>query len=371
MTDGYGFLRTKNYEIATDSSDVHVNNKLIRGLGLRKGDFVKCKAKQPGANKSISATEILEVNGHGIDNLKSRVQFENLVPIFPDERFVLESEKTSKDFAIRCIDLIAPIGKGQRAMIVSPPKAGKTTLLKKVANAITKKYADVKLIVLLIDERPEEVTDMQRSIDGEVVYSTFDETPEHHTKIAELVIERAKRLVEEGQDVVIIMDSLTRLARAYNLTVQPSGRTLSGGIDPASLHLPKRFFGAARNIEKGGSLTIIATALVDTGSRMDDVIYEEFKGTGNLEIHLDRKLSEKRIFPAIDLNRSGTRREDLLLTDKELKATFAIRRILSSGDTQEATESLIDAMIKTKNNDEFIDSINAKAEKMAKEGYSL
>ncbi len=371
MTDGYGFLRTKNYEIATDSSDVHVNNKLIRGLGLRRGDFVKCKAKQPGANKSISATEILEVNGHGIDNLKSRVQFENLVPIFPDERFVLESEKTSKDFAIRCIDLIAPIGKGQRAMIVSPPKAGKTTLLKKVANAITKKYADVKLIVLLIDERPEEVTDMQRSIDGEVVYSTFDETPEHHTKIAELVIERAKRLVEEGQDVVIIMDSLTRLARAYNLTVQPSGRTLSGGIDPASLHLPKRFFGAARNIEKGGSLTIIATALVDTGSRMDDVIYEEFKGTGNLEIHLDRKLSEKRIFPAIDLNRSGTRREDLLLTDKELKATFAIRRILSSGDTQEATESLIDAMIKTKNNDEFIDSINAKAEKMAKEGYSL
>ena len=287
---------------------------------------------------------------------KNRKNFDSLVPIFPDKRITLEVGPES-DFAIRCIDLIAPIGKGQRAMIVSPPKAGKTTLLKKIANSISKNYSEIELFVLLIDERPEEVTDMQRSIKGEVVYSTFDETPEHHCKAAELLIERAKRNVELGKDVVIIMDSLTRLARAYNLTIPPTGRTLSGGMDPGALHPPKKFFGSARNIENGGSLTIIATALVDTGSRMDDVIYEEFKGTGNMEIHLDRSLSERRIFPAIDLNKSSTRREDLLLSQKEYIGACNIRKLLATGDLAESTERLIDMLVKTKTNNEFIDRV--------------
>jgi transcription termination factor Rho len=283
----------------------------------------------------------------------------------------LELPGVGNDMAIRAIDLVSPIGKGQRGMIVSPPKAGKTTLLKRIAHSISSNYPEAHLIVLLIDERPEEVTDMQRSIKGEVVYSTFDEMPDHHTKASEMVLERAKRLVELGRDVVILMDSLTRLARAYNLVISPTGKTLSGGIDPGALHSPKRFFGAARNIENGGSLTIIATALVDTGSRMDDVIYEEFKGTGNMEIHLDRKLSEKRIFPAIDLNRSGTRREELLLNAQELEGIWAVRRMLSAGDVQEATENLIGMMVKTGNNQEFITQLTLQIQKLQKEGYSL
>ena len=267
--------------------------------------------------------------------------------------------------------MISPIGKGQRGLIVAPPKAGKTVLLKKIANAITENYPDIKLIVLLIDERPEEVTDMQRSIKGDVVYSTFDEQPENHTTMAEIVLERAKRLVEHGQDVVVLLDSLTRLARAYNLVVPPSGRTLSGGLDPAALFKPKRFFGAARNIEGGGSLTIIATALVETGSRMDEIIFEEFKGTGNMEIHLDRKLSEKRIFPAIDLNKSGTRRDDLLLSQKELEATYNMRRILSGGNNQEAAEQLIGMLSKTPNNDEFFKRLKEGVAAWEKEGYTI
>lgn len=354
--DGYGFLRAENCEYGT--KDAYVSAKMIRAYGLRVGDFIKGTAKkvQECTNKPNGIISIESVNGLPVESIKGRKNFDSLVPIFPKERITLE-KGASSDFALRCIDLIAPIGKGQRAMIVSPPKAGKTTLLKKIANAISSSDSNIELFVLLIDERPEEVTDMQRSIKGEVVYSTFDETPEHHCKAAELLIERAKRNVELGRDVVIIMDSLTRLARAYNLTIPPTGRTLSGGMDPGALHPPKKFFGSARNIENGGSLTIIATALVDTGSRMDDVIYEEFKGTGNMEIHLDRALSERRIFPAIDLNRSSTRREDLLLSQKEQAGALNIRRVLASGDIVESTERLIDMISKTKTNDEFMERV--------------
>ena len=285
-----------------------------------------------------------------------RKRFDELTPIYPTERIKLETD--SKEYAMRMIDLMSPIGKGQRGMIVAPPKVGKTTLLKKIANSISKNNPEEKLIVLLIDERPEEVTDMKRSINGEVIYSTFDELPEHHVKVAEMVLERAKRLVEQGQDVVILLDSITRLARAYNLTIPSSGRTLSGGLDPAALHKPKKFFGAARNIEFGGSLTILATALVETGSRMDDVIFEEFKGTGNMEVHLDRKLSEKRIFPAIDINKSGTRREDLLLTPKEKETVFALRKAMNSMPVADVTEHVISMMVKSKNNQEFLDNID-------------
>ncbi len=322
-------------------------------------------------NKPAALLIINTVNGVPAEELRKRPRFDDLVPIYPDERLKLENARSKNDFAIREIDLIAPIGKGQRGMIVSPPKAGKTTLLKKIANSISENYPDVTLMVLLIDERPEEVTDMQRSIKGEVVYSTFDEMPEHHTKAAELLLSRAKRLVENGKDVVILMDSLTRLARAYNLTIPPTGRTLSGGIDPGALHSPKSFFGSARNIENGGSLTIIATALVDTGSRMDDVIYEEFKGTGNMEIHLDRKLSEKRIFPAIDLNRSGTRREDLLLSQDELEGVWTMRKILSSGDTESAAENLLQMLVKTSSNAEFIEQLKLQMRLIDKEGYTF
>lgn len=367
--DGYGFLRAENCEYG--NKDTYVSAKLIKSMGLRAGDKVVGRARRNAENKPPALVSVEEVNGNPPDNLRSRPNFDSLVPIYPDERLRLELKTGKSDFAIRCIDLIAPIGKGQRAMIVSPPKAGKTTLLKKIANSISVNYPDVLLFVLLVDERPEEVTDMQRSINGEVIYSTFDETPEHHTKSAELLIERAKRNVELGKDVVIIMDSLTRLARAYNLTIPPTGRTLSGGIDPGALHSPKRFFGSARNIENGGSLTIIATALVDTGSRMDDVIYEEFKGTGNMEIHLDRKLSERRIFPAIDINRSSTRREDMLLTQKELEGVFSIRKMISAMDSQEATEKLIDYIVKTKNNDEFIGIITSQVSRWEKEGFSF
>ena len=367
--DGYAFIRVKNCEHS--DKDVYVGTPKIKSKGLRKGDFVKCLAKVTYDNKPAAAIEILSVNGVEADNYYKRPNFDDLVPIYPEQCIKLENKNNSRDFAIRAIDLIAPIGRGQRAMIVSPPKAGKTTLLKKIANSISENYPEIVLMVLLIDERPEEVTDMQRSIKGEVVYSTFDEMPEHHTKAAELLLARAKRLVETGKDVVILMDSLTRLARAYNLTIPPTGRTLSGGIDPGALHSPKRFFGSARKIENGGSLTIIATALVDTGSRMDDVIYEEFKGTGNMEIHLDRKLSERRIFPAIDLNRSGTRREDLLLTQAELEGVWAMRRMLSSGDTLEATENLINMLIKTNSNKEFIEQLKLQLMVWQKEGYSF
>ena len=367
MPDGYGFLRANNYE--SGEKDAYISVQKIKRCGLRKGDWVKAEAKKTCENRPAGVVNVLTVNGRDPETAFKRKNFDYLTPIYPDTRFKLEIEGEKNDFAIRSIDLVAPIGKGQRAMIVSPPKAGKTTLLKKVANSISVNYPDAHLMVLLIDERPEEVTDMQRSIKGEVIYSTFDEMPEHHTKAAELVLERAKRLVELGEDVVIVMDSLTRLARAYNLTIAPTGRTLSGGIDPGALHSPKRFFGAARNIENGGSLTIIATALIDTGSRMDDVIYEEFKGTGNMEIHLDRRLTEKRIFPAIDLNRSSTRKEELLLSQKELETVWNMRRMLNTGDGGDASEMMISEMVKTKNNKEFIEQIDMKIKLMQKQGF--
>ena len=367
--DGYGFIRVRNCEHS--EKDVYVSAIKIRKAGLRQGDMIKGIVKVAYDNKPAALLIINTVNGVPAEELRKRPRFDDLVPIYPDERLKLENARSKNDFAIREIDLIAPIGKGQRGMIVSPPKAGKTTLLKKIANSISENYPDVTLMVLLIDERPEEVTDMQRSIKGEVVYSTFDEMPEHHTKAAELLLSRAKRLVENGKDVVILMDSLTRLARAYNLTIPPTGRTLSGGIDPGALHSPKSFFGSARNIENGGSLPIIATALVDTGSRMDDVIYEEFKGTGNMEIHLDRKLSEKRIFPAIDLNRSGTRREDLLLSQDELEGVWTMRKILSSGDTESAAENLLQMLVKTSSNAEFIEQLKLQMRLIDKEGYTF
>lgn len=367
--DGYGFIRVRNCEHS--EKDVYVSAIKIRKAGLRQGDMIKGIVKVAYDNKPAALLIINTVNGVPAEELRKRPRFDDLVPIYPDARLKLENARSKNDFAIREIDLIAPIGKGQRGMIVSPPKAGKTTLLKKIANSISENYPDVTLMVLLIDERPEEVTDMQRSIKGEVVYSTFDEMPEHHTKAAELLLSRAKRLVENGKDVVILMDSLTRLARAYNLTIPPTGRTLSGGIDPGALHSPKSFFGSARNIENGGSLTIIATALVDTGSRMDDVIYEEFKGTGNMEIHLDRKLSEKRIFPAIDLNRSGTRREDLLLSQDELEGVWTMRKILSSGDTESAAENLLQMLVKTSSNAEFIEQLKLQMRLIDKEGYTF
>jgi len=317
LPDGYGFLRNENY--LPGAKDIYVSPSQIRRFSLKTGDKIRGKGRIPKEGEKFQALLYVQsVNGDPPEVAAKRTPFEQLTPIYPNERITLET--SPKELSTRLIDLIAPIGKGQRGMIVSPPKAGKTILLQKIANSITTNYPDIELIVLLIDERPEEVTDMQRSIKGEVVYSTFDKVPEHHIKVAEMVLERAQRLVEHKKDVVILLDSITRLARAYNLTIPPTGRTLSGGLDPGALHSPKRFFGSARNIENGGSLTIIATALVDTGSRMDDVIYEEFKGTGNMEIHLDRKLSEKRIFPAIDINKSGTRREELLLSQKELES---------------------------------------------------
>ena len=297
-----------------------------------------------------------EVNGEAPEMAYKRKKFDDLTPIYPNERIRLETVPT--EYAMRIIDLMSPIGKGQRGMIVAPPKVGKTTLLKKIANSISTNNPEIELIVLLIDERPEEVTDMKRSIKGDVIYSTFDELPEHHVKVAEMVLERAKRLTEHNKDVVILLDSITRLARAYNLVIPSSGRTLSGGLDPSALHKPKKFFGAARNIENGGSLTILATALIETGSRMDDVIFEEFKGTGNMEVHLDRGLSEKRIFPAIDINKSGTRREELLLSSEELETVFALRKAMSTKPVTEITEELIQQMISTKTNKEFVERMS-------------
>ncbi len=351
LPDGYGFLRGENY--LSTPKDVYISPIQIRRFKLDKGDKIKGIARLPKEGEKFPALIYVgEVNGEAPEKAYRRVKFDDLIPIYPNERIRLET--TPDEYSMRIIDLMCPIGKGQRGMIVAPPKVGKTTLLKKIANSISVNNPEIELIVLLIDERPEEVTDMKRSIKGDVIYSTFDELPEHHVKVAEMVLERAKRLTEQKKDVVILLDSITRLARAYNLVVPSSGKTLSGGFDPSALHKPKKFFGAARNIENGGSLTILATSLIETGSRMDDVIFEEFKGTGNMEVHLDRALSEKRIFPAININKSGTRREELLLSKEELETVFALRKALSTMPMADVTEQLIDQMIATKNNEEFL-----------------
>lgn len=355
LPDGFGFLRGSNY-LSTEN-DTYVSPNQIRKFGLKTGDFITGVVKPENPNERFRGMMyIYKVNGDDISTGRSRTPFEQLLPIYADEKLVLETDR--EGISTRIIDLFAPIGKGQRGMIVAPPKVGKTILLKSVANSITKNYPDVTLIVLLIDERPEEVTDMMESIDGEVIYSTFDQASSHHVKVAEMVLSRAQRLVEHGRDVVILLDSITRLARAYNLTINPTGRTLTGGLDPGALYGPKKFFGAARNIRNGGSLTILGTALVDTGSRMDDVIFEEFKGTGNMELHLDRNLAEKRIFPAIDVYKSGTRREDLLLTPVEMDALYKLRRSFANGSSQIISDNIIEEMKKTKDNKEFIEKIN-------------
>ena len=352
LPDGYGFLRGENY--LSTPKDVYISPVQIRRFRLDKGDKIKGISRMPKEGEKFPALIYVgEVNGEAPEKAYRRTKFDDLIPIYPNERIRLET--VPSEYAMRIIDLMSPVGKGQRGMIVAPPKVGKTTLLKKIANSITTNNPEIELIVLLIDERPEEVTDMKRSIKGDVIYSTFDELPEHHVKVAEMVLERAKRLTEQNKDVIILLDSITRLARAYNLVIPSSGRTLSGGLDPSALHKPKKFFGAARNIENGGSLTILATALIETGSRMDDVIFEEFKGTGNMEVHLDRKLSEKRIFPAIDINKSGTRREELLLTPKELETVFALRKAMSTMSVADVTEELITQMMQTKTNEEFLD----------------
>lgn len=351
--NNFGFLRCNNY--LTGENDIYVSPSQIRRFNLRTGDEVQGKVREAKEGEKFKALLFVEkVNGDNPEKAIGRKNFETLTPIYPNERLHLETDN-EKDLSSRLMDIICPIGKGQRGIIVAPPKAGKTTLLKKVAQNISKNHPDIKLIVLLIDERPEEVTDMKRSINGDVIYSTFDEEPQNHAKVAQMVLERAKRMVEQGKDVVILLDSITRLSRAYNLTINPTGRTLSGGLDPGALIMPKKFFGAARNIEEGGSLTILATALVETGSRMDDMIFEEFKGTGNMEVHLDRRLQERRIFPAIDIYKSGTRKEDLLLSDEEKEVAFAIRKIMyRDGNIENVTENLINMLSKTKSNKEFI-----------------
>ncbi len=357
LADGYGFLRTAGY--TPSSEDIYVSQTQIRRFDMTNGDQVSGQVRPPKeGEKYYSLLRVEAINGIDPELARERVPYEDLTPIFPNEMMRLEYEKCP--VASRLIDLVSPIGKGQRGMIVSPPKAGKTTILKNIANSITANYPDVIIKVLLVDERPEEVTDMQRSVKGEVIYSTFDEPPENHIKVSELLIESAKRLVETGKDVVILLDSITRLARAYNLVTPPSGRTLSGGLDPTCLHRPKRFFGSARNIENGGSCTILATALVETGSRMDDVIYEEFKGTGNMELHLNRKLSDRRIFPAIDIRMSGTRREELLLTEEELRKVWLLRKVLDSFEGNEATEQLIERLKEYKSNKQFLASADVK-----------
>ena len=360
MPDGFGFIRSENYLPGED--DVYVSPAQIKRFNIKTGDILEGKVRPKREGEKFGGLYYLErVNGEALSKVINRKNFEDLTPIFPNQRLKLESD--SKNLAMRIVDLISPIGKGQRGMIVAPPKAGKTTLLKAVANSITRNNPDMHLIILLIDERPEEVTDIKEAIEGkkvEVIHSTFDELPEHHKRVSEMVIERAKRLVEHGKDVMILLDSITRLARAYNLTVPPSGRTLSGGLDPAALHMPKRFFGAARNMREGGSLTILATALVETGSKMDDVVYEEFKGTGNMELVLDRKLSERRVFPAVDILKSGTRREDLLLSHEELRASYIMRKATTGSRTEEAVERILDLFYKTKNNQEFVDQIQKK-----------
>ena len=357
LADGYGFIRSANY--LPGENDIYINPAMIRRYNLKTGDILCGNIKVRSQSEKFAALLYLKsINGYRPEEAARRRSFEELTPIFPNERIHLERPGGST--AMRIVDLISPIGKGQRGMIVSPPKAGKTTLLKDVAKSITRNHPEMRLLILLIDERPEEVTDIKEAIEGpnvEVIYSTFDELPEHHKRVSEMVIERAKRLVEHKKDVVILLDSITRLARAYNLTVPPSGRTLSGGLDPAALHMPKRFFGAARNMREGGSLTILATALVETGSKMDDVIYEEFKGTGNMELVLNRKLQEKRVFPAIDIPKSGTRREDLLLTPEELEAMDIVRKGLNGLKADEAVENVLNMFSRTRYNSEFVQTV--------------
>lgn len=355
IEQGYGFLRFQNF--LSSELDVYVSPSQIRKFSMRTGDKIMGVTRTPNPGERFRALlYVKQINGLKPESNGKRPKFDELTPMYPTSRFKLEGD--SRELAMRIIDIVSPIGKGQRGLIVAPPKSGKTILLQKIAKSISKNYPDVELIVLLIDERPEEVTDMKRSINADVVYSTFDELPSHHVKVAEMVLNRAKALVEQKKDVVILLDSITRLARAYNLVMPSSGKTLSGGLDPNALHKPKRFFGAARNVEEGGSLTILATALVETGSRMDDVIFEEFKGTGNMELILDRRLSEKRIFPSVDIRKSGTRREEFLFNKNELEAVWRIRRHLDKSNSAESTEKLIDTLISTRNNDEFVKLIN-------------
>lgn len=362
--DGYGFLRTVNY--SKGEKDIYISASQIRRFELKKGDKVTGKVRKPKENeKYYGLLQVDFINDHNAEEVKKRPHFQALTPLYPDERIRLENNPT--DMSTRIMDLVTPIGFGQRGMIVAPPKAGKTSLLKEIAQAITTNHPDVKLFILLIGERPEEVTDLERSVENaDVVHSTFDEPPQHHVKVAELLLERAKRLVEMGEDVIILMDSITRLARAYNLVIPASGRTLSGGLDPASLHRPKHFFGAARNIEAGGSLTILSTALVDTGSRMDDVIYEEFKGTGNMELHLDRNLSERRVYPAIDIRRSSTRKEELLLDKRELDMLWQLRNLYT--DSSDFTERFLRISKTTKTNEEFFDVLRGRMVNSQKTG---
>ena len=357
LPDGYGFLRGDNY--LSTNKDVYVSPVQIKRFRLDTGDRVKGIMRTPKETEKFPALIYVgEVNGEHPENAMKRKKFDELIPIYPNEKLKLET--TTEEYTMRIMDILSPIGKGQRGMIVAPPKVGKTTILKKIANSISENNPECELIVLLIDERPEEVTDMKRSVKGDVIYSTFDEQPEHHVKVAEMVLERAKRLTEQKRDVVILLDSITRLARAYNLVVPSSGKTLSGGFDPSALYKPKRFFGAARNTEDAGSLTILGTALIETGSRMDEVIFEEFKGTGNMEVHLSRSLSERRIFPAIDINKSGTRREELLLSKEDLAIVYKLRRAISSMTTVDMTEMVMEVMMNTKNNLEFLETIKEK-----------
>ena len=357
LPDGYGFLRGDNY--LSTNKDVYVSPVQIKRFRLDTGDRVKGIMRTPKETEKFPALIYVgEVNGEHPENAMKRKKFDELIPIYPNEKLKLET--TTEEYTMRIMDILSPIGKGQRGMIVAPPKVGKTTILKKIANSISENNPECELIVLLIDERPEEVTDMKRSVKGDVIYSTFDEQPEHHVKVAEMVLERAKRLTEQKRDVVILLDSITRLARAYNLVVPSSGKTLSGGFDPSALYKPKRFFGAARNTEDAGSLTILGTALIETGSRMDEVIFEEFKGTGNMEVHLSRSLSERRIFPAIDINKSGTRREELLLSKEDLAIVYKLRRAISNMTSVDMTEMVMEIMMNTKNNLEFLQTIKEK-----------
>lgn len=357
LPDGYGFLRSADYNYLPSPDDIYVSPSQIKKFSLRTGDFVSGQVRPPKEGERFFALLRVEaVNNLPPENIRERTLFDNLTPVYPTRKILLES--VPGEYSMRIVDMLAPIGKGQRGLIVSPPKSGKTVLLQKIANSITRNHPEVKLLILLIDERPEEVTDMERSVKAEVISSTFDEPADRHVQVADMVIEKAKRLVEAKEDVVILLDSITRLARAHNIVVPHSGRILSGGVDSNALHKPKRFFGAARNTEDGGSLTIIATALIDTGSRMDDVIFEEFKGTGNMELVLNRELSDRRIFPAIDVNRSGTRREDLLMKEEDLAKVWILRKILSDFNSVEAMEFLMDKIRGTKNNKEFLNNMN-------------
>ncbi len=355
MPDGFSFLRRKQYHFSED--DIYISASQIRRFTMRTGDIISGRIRPPKDNERYYALlQVEEINNEDPEQLSRRPPFSSLVPIHPDE--VIKMETKPNILSTRIIDLLIPIGKGQRGLIVSPPKAGKTMLLKQLANSISYNHPDIKLIILLIDERPEEVTDMERSVNADVVSSTFDQKPENHIRLAELVLERSQRLVEQGRNVAVLIDSITRLTRAYNLVIPPSGRTLSGGIDPSAFYKPKRFFGAARNIDKGGSLTVLATAIVDTGSRMDDVVYEEFKGTGNMELHLDRRIADRRIFPAIDISRSGTRREELLLNEHKIELMWALRRAMGSSTSIEFLEKLMDRLRKTDSNEEFLSNMH-------------